>query len=130
MFAMLLCELVNRKVLTFCLNQYQISHGDLLCPSSSSSLASHSFRLVLSCFDYLSHALFWLFVFQESARKENGSLSCLLNWVPFFYCCMLYITANIQKTDPVCIYILQVYDEFSGIYLILCFFPSLMAFLL
>ncbi|KAJ6897378.1 hypothetical protein NC651_023289 [Populus alba x Populus x berolinensis] len=35
------------------LNQYQISYGHLLCPSSSSFLASHPFRLVLSCFDCL-----------------------------------------------------------------------------
>lgn len=53
-------------------NQDKITYGHLLCSFSSSFLASHSFRLVLSCLNYPLHALFCLFPWKLQETKKQA----------------------------------------------------------
>lgn len=53
-------------------NQDKITYGHLLCSFSSSFVASHSFRLVLSCLNYPLHALFCLFPWKLQETKTQA----------------------------------------------------------
>jgi hypothetical protein len=71
-------------------NQDKITYGHLLCSFSSSFLASHSFRLVLSCLNYPLHALFCLFPWklQETKKQAYSQLGC----------CFTYTACSSMKT--------------------------------